>query len=57
MTIDIGDRYFIKPPLIFSNRDYEKGNPVAERFAYSSDKNSDWLDGAALLALLRQKSS
>lgn len=54
-TLSLADRYVIAPP----SRDWDssfllsKGaKPVEEGFSYSSDTNSEWLDGRALTELI-----
>jgi UDP-N-acetylglucosamine 4,6-dehydratase len=52
-TADIGDYYVIKPEVC--NYKGEKGQPVAEDFAYDSATNGQWLTVNALRALLRKQ--
>jgi UDP-N-acetylglucosamine 4,6-dehydratase len=40
--------YTILPPPPFPRRTWLEGESLAEGFAYSSDKNVDWLKGDAL---------
>jgi len=60
-TVELPDRYVIRPSLRFWSRDDDGaeseeggGRPVPEDFVYSSDRNADWLDGARLHAILRE---
>jgi UDP-N-acetylglucosamine 4,6-dehydratase len=54
-TVDLGDRYAIEPTFAeFSRRPFAETYPmVAEEFSYASDSNDEWLEGAALLEMLR----
>jgi len=54
-TIDIGDRYVIKPTFAFWNDDaptYKNATPVEDGFSYSSDNNEEWLDEDGLKAMI-----
>ena len=54
-TIEIDDRYIIKPQFTFWNDEVynEMGaTPVAEDFEYTSDNNSEWLSDDAFQELL-----
>lgn len=53
--LDCGAHYIICPvysPEIGSNHKTQGGNVLAERFRYTSETNSDWLDADALRELL-----
>jgi UDP-N-acetylglucosamine 4,6-dehydratase len=61
LTLEFHDRYVITPTIEYSHKvDYrcnplgEKGKPVPEGFAYSSDNNTDWLTAQQLLDLIRE---
>ena len=54
-TVEYSDRYIIQPSLSFWRADSHTAHgakPVAEGFRYSSDNNSEWLDGEGLKVLL-----
>lgn len=51
-TIDLGDRYVIQPEFAWWNNGHLEGRPVPDGFAYTSDRNHDWLDVPALRAML-----
>jgi UDP-N-acetylglucosamine 4,6-dehydratase len=55
---DLGDRYAICGP---EARGYswlkETAKPVPENFRYSSDGNSEWLDAATLVGLMKEKAA
>lgn len=54
-TLDLGDRFLIRPQLSFGyQHDYggSGANSVQEGFRYSSDSNDRWLDRDGLLALI-----
>ncbi len=56
-TLEIEDRYIIEPAFAFWSNDHLVGNgaaPVSEEFEYSSNLNSEWLDGPALMALMQE---
>lgn len=42
-TIDVGDRYVIQPEFSWWSSNHLDGTPVPEGFAYTSDRNDDWL--------------
>jgi len=59
-TLDLGDRYVITPVFHFWTEEpasFENAQPVAENFSYTSDANTEWLDGPNLLKLLGEKSN
>ncbi|MCB1547774.1 MAG: UDP-N-acetylglucosamine 4,6-dehydratase (inverting) [Hyphomicrobiaceae bacterium] len=53
-TIELADRYIVQPALNWWNsKGYAgKGKAVSEDFRYSSDNNTEWLDGAGLSKML-----
>ncbi len=54
-TIELDDRFVICPPIVgWPTRHLESYHPrpVAEGFDYNSNDNKEWIDGAALRALL-----
>lgn len=51
-TIDIGDRYVIQPEFGWWTNGHLEGHPVPEGFAYTSDRNDDWLSSEQLKAML-----
>ncbi|MDT3682889.1 MAG: UDP-N-acetylglucosamine 4,6-dehydratase (inverting) [Truepera sp.] len=51
-TLDIGDRYVIQPEFPWWASTHLEGDPVPEGFAYTSDRNDEWLDIAALREML-----
>jgi len=60
MTVQLEDRYVICPAI----QDWERGHldgagarPVEEGFRYSSDQNSEWLDGNALMGMIERKAA
>lgn len=53
-TLDIGDRYVIQPEFPWWESTHLSGTPVPEGFAYTSDRNDDWLDVPALRAMLTE---
>jgi UDP-N-acetylglucosamine 4,6-dehydratase len=60
MTVELQDRYVICPSIEgWSGTHLDKlgARPVAEAFRYSSDSNTEWLDGNAMNELIRQKSA
>jgi UDP-N-acetylglucosamine 4,6-dehydratase len=60
MTVELSDRYAICPPIMGwdSNHLSSQGaKPVAEGFRYSSDLNSEWLDNAGLMEVIRKKAA
>jgi UDP-N-acetylglucosamine 4,6-dehydratase/5-epimerase len=57
LTLEFADHFVIRPSMIFEvsydeNLLGEKGQPVAGDFQYSSDRNEDWLEGAALAKMI-----
>jgi UDP-N-acetylglucosamine 4,6-dehydratase len=58
-TIELEDRYIVQPALAWWNyKGYgDIGRPVSEDFRYASDTNPDWLDAAALKAMLDKSAS
>ncbi|MDI1344767.1 MAG: UDP-N-acetylglucosamine 4,6-dehydratase (inverting) [Pseudolabrys sp.] len=55
MTVELADRYVIRPPSLEWNDSHLVAfgaKPVAEGFRYSSEHNSEWLDGPGLAGLL-----
>ena len=59
LTLEFHDHFVIQPTIQFtgdhnfsSNKLGETGQPVADGFAYSSDKNDQWLDQEQLLTIL-----
>jgi UDP-N-acetylglucosamine 4,6-dehydratase len=42
-TVEADDRFVIRPPHAWRNKEETKGIPVAEGFSYASDTNQDWL--------------
>jgi UDP-N-acetylglucosamine 4,6-dehydratase len=60
MTVQLGDRYVICPPIQGWQRTHLDGagaKPVEEGFRYSSDLNPEWLDGTALMSLIGRKAA
>jgi UDP-N-acetylglucosamine 4,6-dehydratase/5-epimerase len=56
-TIELADRYIIMPAFQFwSGEPYsvEGASPVADKFSYTSDANTEWLDGEGFLGLLKE---
>lgn len=56
-TFELADRYVIEPAFTFwQHAPYERldARPVADGFRYSSDGNTDWLDGERLARLLAE---
>src|SRR5262245_5585622 len=60
MTLELDDRFVICPPLL----DWSAGHlealgarPVTNGFRYSSDRNAEWLDGAAVNWLIGRKAA
>ncbi|MDR9392439.1 MAG: UDP-N-acetylglucosamine 4,6-dehydratase (inverting) [Trueperaceae bacterium] len=51
-TLDIGDRYVIQPEFGWWGNDHLAGTTVPEGFAYTSDRNDEWLDVQGLRDLL-----
>jgi UDP-N-acetylglucosamine 4,6-dehydratase/5-epimerase len=57
MTVEFPDRFAILPQFRFWSENavpYRDAKGVAEDFAYSSDRNSEWLNGDTFVALLKQ---
>ena len=55
MSLELPDRYVIRPALYGAQRHYHPGEKaVAEGFHYSSDNNADWLDRKRTSDLLQQ---
>jgi UDP-N-acetylglucosamine 4,6-dehydratase len=55
-TLEFKDRFIIEPAFSFWNRETyirDGAKPVEEEFEYTSDNNSEWLDGDSLLAMLK----
>jgi UDP-N-acetylglucosamine 4,6-dehydratase len=60
MTVELEDRYAICPPIVGWERDHlDKlgAKPVADGFRYSSDHNTEWLDGGVLADLIKRKAA
>ena len=57
ITAELSDRYVIEPAFAEYSRNSllgsGKGTAVADRFSYSSDKNTQWLDPQAMMVLLK----
>jgi UDP-N-acetylglucosamine 4,6-dehydratase len=56
MTIELEDRYAICPTIYdWTNEHLLKlgGRPVADRFRYSSDRNSEWLDDVSVAKFIK----
>ncbi len=51
-TIDVGDRYVIQPEFGWWTSQHLSGDGVPEGFAYTSDRNDDWLSVEQLRAML-----
>lgn len=51
-TFDIGSCYAIEPDMEWWSRGPHRGSPVAPDFSFTSDRNSEWLDGERLKAML-----
>jgi UDP-N-acetylglucosamine 4,6-dehydratase len=52
--VDLGDRYAIEPAFQEYSREPLAGATIADDFSYASDTNHEWLDGAGLMAMLRE---
>lgn len=52
-TLDIGDRYVIQPEFPWWSSTHLEGKSLPEGFAYTSDRNDQWLDVESLQAMLR----
>jgi UDP-N-acetylglucosamine 4,6-dehydratase len=60
MTLELEDRYVICPPSTRFKTDHLVpfgAKPVAEGFRYSSEDNSEWLDGDTLIGLIAAKAA
>jgi UDP-N-acetylglucosamine 4,6-dehydratase len=60
MTVELEDRFVICPGLEDWSRahlDARGAKPVAEGFRYSSENNTEWLDGATLTGLIAGKAA
>ena len=60
MTAELEDRYAICPAAAGWSRahlDKLGARPMAEGFCYSSDRNTEWLDGKEMIELIGQKAS
>jgi len=60
MTVQLDDRYVICPPIEGWDRRHLHGAgaaPVDDGFRYSSDMNSEWLDGSELMSLIGRKAA
>ncbi len=60
MTVELDDRYVICPGLEDWSRAHLEAlgaRPVAEGFRYSSDCNTEWLDGPTLMTLIARKAA
>jgi UDP-N-acetylglucosamine 4,6-dehydratase/5-epimerase len=54
-TLELPDRYIIRPMIYDEETHYHVDEkPVDDGFMYSSDKNDDWLDAAAISKMLEQ---
>jgi UDP-N-acetylglucosamine 4,6-dehydratase len=47
-TLDLGDRYLVKPQFPWWKQSKLAGTPVPEGFRYSSDNNAEWLTASQL---------
>ena len=57
MTVELDDRYAICPTIYnWTNEHLMRlgGRPVADRFRYSSDRNTEWLDASSLVEFLKR---
>jgi len=57
MTLEMDDRYIITPSFQFWSGDtftVEGAMPVADNFSYTSDVNTEWLDGKNFMSLLEE---
>jgi UDP-N-acetylglucosamine 4,6-dehydratase len=60
MTLELQDRYVICPPIEGWSRahlDKLGARPVAEGFSYTSDHNTEWLDGKGMNKLIGRKAA
>lgn len=58
-AIEFETYYIIKPPPFSSQRRLDAlkdGSPVEEGFAYTSDKNTQWLSAVELMAMIKEES-
>jgi UDP-N-acetylglucosamine 4,6-dehydratase len=54
-TLELPDRYVIYPTLYAQPRQYDPAERrLPDDFSYRSDNNTEWLDDAAMAALLEQ---
>jgi len=56
-TAELADRYVIEPAFAeYPRKSFRKGlgQPVADRFSYSSDKNTVWLDQVSMAEMLKK---
>ena len=52
-TLDMQDYYVIQPEMEWWHDDTLQGGAVPGGFAYSSETNTEWLDGAQLREMLK----
>ncbi len=60
ITLDLGDRYVIEPAFAEWERKSfaeDGARRVPDRFAYTSDRNEEWLDADGLQRLLRESAA
>ena len=60
LMVELDDRYVILSPLLQETAAQLRargGKPVLEGFRYSSELNTEWLDGAALTRLIAVKAT
>jgi UDP-N-acetylglucosamine 4,6-dehydratase len=60
MTLELPDRYVICPPNAAWKRDHLDAlgaKSVPEGFRYSSDLNTEWLEGGALTDMIARKAA
>lgn len=60
MTLELDDRYVICPQLVDWSKEHLikfGAKPVAEEFRYSSEINTEWLDGELLNGLIGRKAA
>jgi UDP-N-acetylglucosamine 4,6-dehydratase len=60
MTVELPDRYVICPPNVKWKRDHLHalgGKSVPDGFRYSSDLNTEWLEGSALMDMIERKAA
>ena len=53
-TVDIGDRFVIRPSHLASSDKYKNGKQVPDGFSYSSDANDRWLSPAEISEMLER---